>query len=298
MKVFGLVAAICIACIAFGAAEAPVEAEVEADGSTVEPQQAPKPRQTLISLDEESFLESINSHELSIVVFYTKHAPQWPLVNAIVEVTAANYSATRPDRDINWVSVPLDENPRLSTYSHFNMIDVMFMFPKYALFPIRLQQNLSVTALLEETDNMWPYSTVGLTNWDNIDDIKNQWTDSHLKEEGSKDVARDCVDVFGRRMAAYTDMLKLLLEDESKLAFEANSAKNTMLRWDSKSEDVNIFLGAKEKVFMLEQFLQYAFDKEQVKARRRKQAGGPGSRKKTERAKTKTPPAPAEEELF
>lgn len=284
-----------LASVAFTLAAEPIsEAQVKSDGKI----QVDKPRQPLEPLDEATFLDSIDSHEISVVAFFTKHAPQWPLVRAILEVTAANFSASFPTRDVSWVSVHLDDNPRLSTYSHFNMIDVMFMFPKYALFPIRVQHNLSVTSMLAETEEMWQYTSSGLSNWDDIEAIKNDWTDAYLKGKGSQTAVSSRVDVYERRMKAYTGLLKRLGEDQAVLALESNQAKSTLLKWESRNDDPQVFLEGKEKLFMLEQFLQYAFDPGQIRARKLAEERKKSSKSKKAQARKPAPSATSHEELF
>merc|ERR1719198_29748 len=123
------------------------------------------PMMDLTSLTSNSFLSSIDEHDLSVVAFHTPSSPEWPLVRAVLKTAKANFTALHPDYKIQWASVDLDKNPRLSTFSHLNLIDVMFLYPDLALFPIRTRGNLSVSGLLNVTEYMWQYSAPGLEHW-------------------------------------------------------------------------------------------------------------------------------------
>merc|ERR1719181_1938416 len=138
----------------------------------------------LVSLETNNFLPSIDEHDLSVVIFYTKLAPVSPLARTILKTTKANFTKRHPEYKIQWAEVDLDKPPRLSTFSHLNLIDIMFFYPDLALFPIRSQGNLSVSSLINETEFMWQYTEPGLSHWDDMSQLVGDFVLASFKGTG------------------------------------------------------------------------------------------------------------------
>lgn len=244
----------------------------------------------LTSLETNNFLSAIDEHDLSVVVFYTKQAPIWPLTRTILKTTKANFTKRHPDYKIQWANVDLDKSPRLSTFSHLNMIDIMFFYPDLSLFPIRSRGNLSVSSLINETEYMWQYSEPGMTHWDDMSQLVGDFVLASFKGKGNPQTSVDAVEVHYRRTKAYVDLIEAAAKDQSVLASRTNKVKRKMLQFQSRLDDPDDFLEAKEELFMLESFLKHAFNKNQFLDKKKKKIAQ--SREKNRQPLLAEEPAP------
>lgn len=278
------------------------DSPLASDADTVE-QEAIKlgfswPMMDLTSVNTNGFLSSIDEHDLSIVAFHTKAAPVWPLVRAVLKTAKANFTARHPDYKIQWAEVDLDENPRLSTFTHLNVIDVMFFYPDMANFPIRSRGNISVSGMLNETEYMWQYSVPGMKHWDDMTQVLSDFVLASLQGAGDPQTAVDALEVYHRRTKLYVDAIEAVAKDTGYLASKTNKLKHKMRQWQSRYHDPDEFLRAKEEAFVMDEFLQYAFHKDEFAEKKEKKTQK--SREENRKPLVPNKPAPpvAEGELM
>ena len=110
-----------------------------------------------------SFTNSLTTHALipSHDCRYHRYA-QRVLSNVSLEV-----QSRKDISQVAFCAVDLDKSPELSTYTHFNSIDVMYFYPHLIMNGVRYAGNLTAEGVMKYTYFMFQHTTSQLLSFNN-----------------------------------------------------------------------------------------------------------------------------------
>jgi len=215
------------------------------------------------TLNIHDFREKISSHEMAVVGFYTKHAKYYPLLQSIF----ANLTEVYKTNDQLLVAVvDVDENTELTTYTDFNMVDVMIFYPEFILNPLRFSQNLTVSTLREEIDYCWQYSNKELASWPSIPDMVQSFMRASFHGKGNATQIAESAATYLEKIRTYNEIFQNATKDPSVVAVESNKLRLELL--NMRRIDLNRapqdFLDKKRLVHFYDHLLKGLFGKKKM----------------------------------
>lgn len=231
--------------------------------------------ENLIQVDLNNFERTVQGHELSVMVFFTKFAPYHRYAQRVLSSVAEKFEQQNKNNGnpVAFCLVDLDETPELSTYSHFNSIDVMYFYKHLILNGVRFPGTLVEDELLNYTHYMHRRTTVELQKYihspvkdKDVERVVKFFANPSADSDMSQFDAEAILDRV-RIQAAVLDALVAIEKDSGHLAKSSNTHAQTVLRFnglDARAGNTDAFLESRRQNEVFSTFLGHLYERSEV----------------------------------
>jgi hypothetical protein len=255
----------------------------------------------LTLVDLENFESIIQSHELSIMLFYTKFSPYHRYAQRVLSNVSQDFDSNFSTKNIAFCAVDLDETPELSTYTHYNSIDIMAFYPHLMINGIRFDGNLTAENVKTHAHLLYQHSASQLRNLNKpFTSSKMETLVQHHMDANSENgfLANE----FEMHLKQQRDILNVLIEisnNTGALAKQSNIHNQKLLRFNGREGSSQEFLNSRRLHAVYTIYLEHLYKPNQLPRTSQPimamHSSDAGRKKRLEREAAE---APVEEELF